>query len=128
MNEYLMWGTRIVLLALISYSIAVITEQIKHKTNNRVIIFITFGIIFDVTSTILMIKGSSNTPWTLHGILGYSSLTAMFIDFLLIWRYRFRHGPFVEVKKGLHLYSRYAYIWWLAAFLTGGLIAMTKYM
>jgi len=128
MNEFLFWGTRIVFFALICYSIAIITEQRKHKINNRVLIFITLGIIFDITSTVLMIKGSSNTPFTLHGILGYSSLTAMFIDFILLWRYRFRHGPYVVVKKGLHLYSRYAYIWWLAAFVTGGILVMIKYM
>ena len=128
MNTLLMIGTRLVIIALISYSIAVITEQRKKKLSNIVVSFISIGILFDVSATIFMILGSNNTPFTLHGILGYSSLLAMLLDTILIWRYRINTGKGTAVIKGLHLYSRFAYIWWILAFITGGIIAMTKYM
>lgn len=128
MNDYLMIGTDIVIAALIAYSIGIIAEQTKKYVSNIVISFLTAGVVLDITATIFMILGSSNTPFTLHGILGYSSLAAMLLDAILMWRHRLKHGPHELVSKKLHLYSRTAYIWWLLAFVTGGIIAMSKYM
>jgi len=34
-------------------------------------------------------------------------------------------GMGADVPKGVHLFSRYAYIWWVIAYITGSLIAMT---
>ena len=126
MNILLVYGTRIVLLALIAYSIAIITEQKTHRISNTVLWFITAGIILDVTATIFMIKGSSNPAFTLHGLLGYSSLAGMLIDTVLIWRHRLLTSATSEVPKTLHLYSRYAYIWWILAFITGGALVLLK--
>ena len=126
MNIFLTFGTRIVILALIAYSIAILTEQKKHRVPNLVLIFITLGIILDITATVFMIIGSGNTPFTLHGWLGYSSLTAMLIDTLFIWRHRLKAGAEAKVSSGLHLYSRLAYIWWILAFITGGALVLFK--
>ncbi len=116
-----MAGTSIVILALISYSIGIITEQRRHRVSRLVIRALTIGVIFDISATTCMIIGSSHSPFTLHGILGYSSLAAMLTDTALAWRHRLAHGE-AEVPRGLHLYSRIAYIWWVAAFITGGLL------
>jgi len=124
MNTILTFGTRIVVLALLAYSVAIITEQRKHKISNLVLSFISIGVLFDITATGFMIAGSPNTPFTLHGILGYSSLTAMLIDAILLWRYRLTHGAAAKVVRSLHLYSQVAYIWWILAFITGGAIAI----
>ena len=126
MNSLLVAGTRIVILALIAYSIAIITEQRKRKVSNIVTSFITLGIIFDIIATAFMISGSSNSPFSLHGILGYSSLAGMLIDTILIWRHRVHNGKETEVPASLHKYSRYAYIWWILAFITGGLLVLFK--
>ena len=126
MNSFLLAGTRIVIFALISYSIAIITEQRKKLINKIVLVFITLGIFLDVTATTFMIIGSSNPPYTLHGILGYSSLMAMLVDTGLIWRHYFKHGSAISVPQKLHLYSRYAYIWWILAFITGTFLVVFK--
>ena len=126
MNIFLSYGTKIVVLALIAYSIAVLTEQKTHRVSNRVLLFITSGIILDITATVFMILGSGNTPFTLHGFIGYSSLAAMLVDTVLIWKHRLHSGSEEKVSKGLHLYSRYAYIWWILAFITGGLLVLLK--
>jgi hypothetical protein len=121
----LLAGTIIVNLALIFYSIGVITEQRRHRVTGTVIRFLVLGVIFDVTATVFMIIGSPNSPFSLHGLLGYSSLTAMLIDTFLAWRHRSAHGE-AEVGRGLHLYSRIAYIWWIAAYITGALLVMAR--
>jgi len=126
MNILLVYGTRIVIFALIAYTIAVLTEQRTRRVSNRVLWFLTAGITLDITATILMISGSSNTPFTLHGLLGYSSLGGMLVDTILIWRHRLQKGSQTEVPKHLHLYSRYAYIWWILAFITGALLVLFK--
>lgn len=126
MNILLVYGTRIVILALIAYSIAIITEQKIQRVSNSVLWFMTLGIILDVTATVFMIKGSGNSAFTLHGFLGYSSLTGMLIDTILIWRHRLSTDASTQVPRKLHLYSRYAYIWWILAFITGGALVLFK--
>ena len=122
-----MVGSAIVFLALTFYSIGVLTEQKYKKVLPRVLFFLTLGIIFDIVATACMIAGSSKGLFTLHGIIGYSALIAMLIDNILIWRLRQKKGIDAEVPDRIHLYSRYAYIWWVVAFITGGLlVAISK--
>ena len=125
MNTLSIIGATIVTLALISYSIGIISEQVKKKLIPRVLIFITLGVILDVTATIFMILGSQNSPFTYHGFIGYSALLVMLIELVRIWRAHNKLGLGAEVPKGVHLYSRFAYIWWVVAYITGSLIAMT---
>jgi len=125
MNTLSIIGATIVTLALISYSIGIITEQVKKKLIPRVLIFITLGVILDITATAFMILGSKNSPFTPHGFIGYSALFLMLIELVRIWQTYNKLGMNADVPKGVHLYSRYAYIWWVVAYITGSLIAMT---
>jgi hypothetical protein len=122
MNPTLITGTVIVTFALISYSIAVITEQRKHSISKFILTFLTIGITLDITATIVMIIGSSNIPLTFHGILGYSALIVMLADTICIWRLKLNHVALVPRK--LHLYTRVAYSWWVIAYFAGSFIAM----
>ncbi|MBT3383070.1 MAG: hypothetical protein HN778_02625 [Prolixibacteraceae bacterium] len=126
MNLFLRLGTSIVILALASYSIAIITEQRKKIISKTVLWFLTLGVLLDITATTFMIFGSSKGGFTIHGFIGYSSLAAMFIDAVLIWRQKSKTGINSTVPKGLHLYSRYAYVWWVLAFITGGLLVALR--
>lgn len=126
MKPLAMFAATIVTLALISYLIAILTEQRKKLVINRVLIFLTLGVILDISATTMMIIVSENSPFTLHGILGYSSLTLMVIDAVLLWRFRIRSGSGAKVGRGLHLYSRIAIIWWVTAYITGSLMVMLK--
>lgn len=125
MNPLSITGATIVTLALISYSIGIISEQVKKKLIPRVLIFITLGVVLDITATIFMILGSQNSPFTIHGFIGYSALFLMLIELVKIWQTYRKSGLRGDVPKGVHLYSRYAYIWWVVAYITGSLIAMT---
>ena len=124
MNPFLQMGTTIVIFALISYSIAIITEQRKKILRTRILVFLTLGVALDITATIFMILGSSKGGFTLHAFLGYSSLAGMFIDAVLIWRLKIKNGSYCPIPNNIHIYSRYAYLWWVLAFITGGLLVM----
>ncbi len=124
MKSIIIAGVTVVNLALIFYSIAIITEQRKNIINKRVVFFLTFGVFFDILATSFMIIGSENSAFSPHGILGYSSLTGMLIDAILVWRHKSKHGLDTAPTKGLHLYSRFAYIWWLLAYITGAILVM----
>jgi len=122
MNTLLLIGTTIVVFALAAYSVAIITEQRKKIISKKVLTFLTIGVLLDITATTFMILGSSKGAFTLHGFIGYSSLIAMFIDAVLIWRTKSFKGFGCKVPGKLHIYSRYAYTWWVIAFITGGLL------
>lgn len=125
MNPLSVTGAIIVTLALVSYGIGIISEQVRRQIIHRVIIFITLGVALDVTATVCMILGSQNDPFTLHGSIGYSALFIMLIELVWIWRVYRRNGIKADVPRGLHIFSRVAYIWWVVAYITGSLIAMT---
>lgn len=122
MNIYSMIGATIVTFALIFYSIGILTEQKRKAITHVVLIFLTGGVLLDITATTFMIIGSKNTPFTLHGFIGYSALVAMLIDAILIWKTFLKKGLKCEPSHKLHLYSRFAYIWWIAAYITGSLL------
>ena len=93
MNTFISIGTKVVVLALVSYSIAIITEQRKRHITNYVLIFITAGIVLDIAATLFMIMGStSETIFTLHGFIGYSSLAGMLTDAVFMWKFRLKNG------------------------------------
>jgi uncharacterized repeat protein (TIGR03987 family) len=124
LNSILVKAVIVVTFALIFYSIGVITEQRKHRITRRVLFFLTLGIIFDISSTILMIIGSRKIPITVHGVIGYSALILMLIETILVWCFR-RKNAESDVTKGLNLYTRLAYGWWVIAYIAGAVIAMT---
>jgi hypothetical protein len=119
-------GSMIVILALIFYSFGFFKVRRKKVTSN-VLLFYTIGVLLDITATTFMIIGSSNGMLTIHGFIGYSSLLGMLIDTTLLWRHNLKHGGDTDAGNGLHIYSRIAYIWWVIAFITGGLlVAISK--
>lgn len=126
MKPVLIAGTIIVNLALISYTLFIIIERKTKKTDSKVLLFLTIGVIFDITATICMIIGSSKSPFSLHGILGYSSLTCMVTDAVLLWKSRLNNGIDSQLSIGLHKYSLIAYIWWILAYLTGALLVVMR--
>jgi len=126
MNPLAKTGAIIVVCALASYSAAVLIEQRRRLVTAAVLFFFTLGVMLDVTATAFMIAGSSKGPFTLHGLLGYSSLAGMIIDVILFWRFRLNHQQGAPVPRGLHLFTRAVYLWWIAAFVTGGLLVAMR--
>jgi uncharacterized repeat protein (TIGR03987 family) len=121
MNPFLMAGSAIVVVALVFYSIGVITEQRKRLVTNFVLTFISLGLFCDLTGTVCMIIGAQKII-TLHGLIGYSALVGMLVDIVLL--YRFKKSRLQTPSRALHLYTRIAYLWWVVAFVSGCALAM----
>ena len=47
----------------------------------------------------------------------------MALDVALVWRHWARHRDH-ETPRSLHLYSRWAYLYWVAAYFTGAALVM----
>ena len=117
----------VVTVALVFYSIGFTKENKSKLVTGNVLLFYTIGVCLDITSTILMIIGSSKGMITPHGLIGYSSLLGMLTDTILFWRHNLKQGSETEVNRGLQIYSRIAFAWWVIAYITGGLlVAISK--
>jgi uncharacterized repeat protein (TIGR03987 family) len=119
MKPILIVGSGIVTLALIAYSIGILTEQRKRILKWSVLVFLGLGLLFDISGTACMIIGSANSPFTFHGFIGYTALLAMLVDNVLLWNLKSKKGIGATVTQALHLYSRFAYIWWVLVYMSG---------
>jgi len=114
-------GSTVVTIALVFYSLGYFNVK-KRLISSRVLLFYTIGVTLDITATVFMIIGSSKGMLTLHGFIGYSSLLGMITDTFILWRHYLKEGSEKIVSDRVHLYSRITYIWWIVAYITGGLL------
>lgn len=114
-----------VTLALTLYTIGTLKQQRSRRSTGAVRAWLTVGVVFDVLATALMIVASKSIAPTLHGVIGYSALALMITDTTLLWRHARAKGE-AEVPRGLHLFSRAAYGYWVLAYVTGGLLVMAE--
>ena len=61
-------------------------------------------------------------PFTVHGSPGYSALLLMLIDAVLVWRLFIKTGK-SSLPRKLHLYTRFADIWWVLAYVVGAIMS-----
>ena len=123
MNPIRLAAVGTVTLALILYAIGIVKEQRARRASGAVRAFLTLGVAFDLAATALMVLATGSFAATLHGALGYSALALMFADTVLLWRHWSAHR-LAEVPRGLHLYSRFAYLYWVIAYFTGAALVM----
>lgn len=123
MNNILITGSLVVTVALIFYTLAFINEFKGHVLTRKLFRLFGVGLILDVAATSFMIAGSPNSPFTLHGFIGYSALTSMIIEVVWLWSYLKKAGENSKIPAKLHRYTVFAYTWWVLAFITGGMIA-----
>jgi hypothetical protein len=120
MKPYTLIAVTIVTLALIAYTVGTIAQQRSRKVSGSVVGFLTVGVILDIVATVFMIIGSGKVM-SLHGLLGYSALAGMLAEVVIAWRWRASRGG-APITRGMALYSRLAYAYWVIAFLSGGLL------
>jgi hypothetical protein len=128
MKTISMIGSFVVTIALVFYAIGFSKESRKRLVTGKVLLFYTIGVSLDISATIMMIIGSSKGMITPHGLIGYSSLLGMLTDTVLLWRHNLKSGENTEVSRGLHIYSRVAFTWWIIAYITGGLLVAVSKM
>lgn len=126
MNSISLAGAFIITLSLLSYGIGSISLQRFKMVSPGVLWFLSIGVICDIIATILMIIGSKNTPFTLHGFLGYSALVGMLLDTIFVWRVYYKNRINALVSRSLHFYSKVAFGWWVIAYLTGSILVIWR--
>lgn len=119
-------GAFIVTLALFSYGTGSLMLQRFRLVSKGVLWFLSIGILLDIAATVCMIIGSQNTPFTVHGFLGYTAFLVMLIDVIWIWSVYRKKGLNAEINKKLHTYSKLAYGYWVIAYITGSLLIIIK--
>jgi hypothetical protein len=124
MNPLRMAAVTCVTVALVLYTIGTVRIQRARRAITGARAFLTAGVALDVVATTLMVLASAR-GLTLHGVLGYSALALMAADVALIWRHWRRHRD-RETPRALHLYSRWAYLYWVAAYFTGAALVMAS--
>ena len=126
MNPVLMVGISIVNIALILYTSAFIIA-LRKKIVSKLFYSVLFaGVLFDITATTFMIIGSSQSPLTIHGLIGYSSLGLMIteaINYFLVVRKNGFGKAFS--KKSFRVFAT-IYVYWILAYITGAIIVMLR--
>ena len=126
METVIIVGIVFVHLALLFYTIFILKEFKLAKATNSILFFLTIAVVFDLIATSCMMIGTTNTYFTFHGIMGYIGLLAMVIDAVLVWKHKIKSGAELAFSKGLNLYSKFAYVWWVIAFITGVIVSIKR--
>ncbi|NWF87830.1 MAG: hypothetical protein HXY50_00035 [Ignavibacteriaceae bacterium] len=127
MAEITKVGILFVHLALIFYTLFIIYEGKTKQASNKVLLFITLAVLSDITATACMMIGTTRTYFTFHGILGYIGLSLMIIDYILLIKHRVKSGNNTMISDSLFKYSKIAYYWWIAAFVTGVIVSIFRH-
>lgn len=127
MNPISLTGAFVITFSLLSYGIGSISLMRFKLVSTGVLVYITTGVILDTIGAVLMIIATSHSPFTLHGLLGFSGLLVMLINALLLWRYFRKNGSETRVSRSLLLYSKLAFLWWMIAYILGSLLIIWRF-
>jgi len=123
-NPLTIIGAFLITLALLSYGISCIAIQRFKLVTPGILIFLTLGVVLDLAAVTFMYFGSDNPAFSYHSLLGFSALFTMLIDMVLIWKHFFKKGFDSLINNSIILYSKFAYAWWLLAYITGSLLVI----
>ncbi len=122
MNGYLIAGISVVIPAMILYTIFIVMKKKDTPLTFTSLIALSLGLVADISSTTLMIVGSTNTPFTVHGFIGYTALAGMLVDSVLIWKHFSGKRRSAPISIRLYNYTVVAYGWWVVAFIVGAIM------
>ncbi len=126
MEPRIVAGTIFITLAMIAFSIAVYKERKKRLITNLIVGLLVTGTVFDITATTLMSIGAKSSPFTLHGILGYTGMGAMVLITIFSWRALSVNGSNQPVSQKLHVAIGYVYLLWMVTYIIGAIIGISR--
>jgi hypothetical protein len=89
-----------------------------------VLIFISLGVLLDFIAVFFMIKGAQNSVFSIHGLLGYSAMLTMMVLLFLVFRSYQKNGWNSVIEKGVVIYTKISYGWWVITYFTGSIIVI----
>ena len=119
-NPLIYFSGAAITLALIFYTYAVLGEQITKKLKTIFIVAFLSGFTLDILGTSGMFLNASGRASLIHGILGITALAVMGIHSLWATSVWLKKNELAAQR--FHHYSKFAYILWLLAFLSGPLL------
>lgn len=126
MNPISIAGAFVITLSLLAYGVGSISLSRFRIIATPVLLFLSLGVLLDLMAIVLMIIGAQDTPFTLHGFIGYTAFFIMVADTIMVWRLRIKKGKDAVVGKKHLRFARFAYFCWVLAYLTGSLIILWR--
>lgn len=126
MNSLTVAGAIIISFSLLLYGIGFITIQQYKSVSWGVLVFLTLGILLNLTALVLMIVGSIDPLITVHSILGVSSFLVMLIHVIFAWQKFFIKRTEAVLHKKFLTLSKLVYGWWIITYIAGSLLVILK--
>lgn len=102
--------------ALILYVVGILMTVISGKVKKRNVVMQTAAVVLDATATVcMMIQSQGIIPADFHGWIGYSALTLMVIDLVLI----VRHRDSERIGAAMRIYALVVLVFWIYAYSLG---------
>jgi hypothetical protein len=120
-------GAFVITLALLFYGAGSVSIHRFRNVSKGVLWFISIGLFFDIIAIVCMVIGLRNTPFSYHAIWGVLALLTMLVNLILLLIVYKKSGLDASINKSLYLYSRFAYGWWLVAYITGFLLIILNH-
>lgn len=126
MNPISIIGAFIITLSLLAYGMGSISLSRFKSIDSIVLIFLSTGVVFDLAAIVLMVLGAKGTPYTLHGFIGYIAFLIMLSSTIWTWRIYFKKGIDAPASSKHLKFAKFAYLWWVLAYITGSLIVLWR--
>lgn len=119
MDLHAVVGAFIITLAFFAYGIGSVTLERFRLIGSVVLIFLSLGVLFEVIAILLMAVGGKSTINPLHMIIGSGAFLLMLVNTIWAWFTYFKSGIDAPVKRSLLFYTKFAYLLWVIAYLSG---------
>lgn len=122
MNLLAIIGAFIITLSLLAYGIGSISLVRFRIIGSLVVVFLSLGVILDLTAISLMVIGAKSSIITAHSIIGYLAFLSMFVLTTWVWKIFLTKGKDFKAGKKMVLYTKVAYFFWVLAYLLGSIL------
>lgn len=120
MNPTILTGVICVTTALILFTVLTIRTQKSKRINKCVLSGFALAVLLDLTALISM-SIVAERPFNIHGAIGYSAFLIMAIGVVRLGIAVYKGSD--QLPASLGLYMKYAYGYWLLAYITGVLMS-----
>lgn len=104
----------LVVIALVFYSLSVLTLQRKKQASPKILKFQALGLVLDCTGTLFMFNIRAGFSWSVHAFISLLALLLMALEVWFLKRYMNQ-----EVPKWFLRFSKVSYAYWLLIFIFG---------
>lgn len=112
-------GAFIMTLSFLAYGIGSVTLERFRIVGIVVLVFLSLGVLFDISTITLMILAANDTLTTWYGAVGVLAFLVMLVNTAWAWDIYFKKGLDGRINKWLLNYTKAAYFFWVVVYLLG---------